>query len=603
MLTGSVISGRALVGKIVNGAEPGSANRIVSLTPTLAFALRSACRSEPAPLSFVFVTLYVAAPAGPARTQDVASIPKTRVAPPVVLRMTRSSDATRSSLWPNEGFGPDLAEQADLLATLTREEVVPVDEAHPVATGAHDERVSAGAVGEEANAAEQVAVRHARRDDDHLPRSQLLDREDAADVFDPGLVRLVDVAPRDRPELRAQLAAEAAKRRRGEHRLPRAADADREVVVRPPNGGRDRRGDVTVLDQLDPGACGADLLDQVLVARPVEDDRRHVLHRSPERACDRADVLADGPAEVDAPPRDRADGHLPHVHVRELHQRAALTDRQHRHRAVPAARHDAPALERVEREIDLLATGADLLADRERRAALRRADHDPPRDREQLERVPHPGERGLLRTLLVRPSEPARARERGALGRAGERLARADAAVGLRRLRLGPPRDRLDQRSTPSPDARRSTARAPSPCRSSARCCCSRRPERRTGARARRCSPARSECRRARRGSAAPGVALPRQRRAPRSSRRASTDPRSRARSGRRARRRSAGAGPGRGGRPRAPSTSSPASPGRLPRARPRLRCASGRGTRAASDRSSPPRPRAPRRRPRSSSS
>ena len=39
-------------------------------------------------------------------------------------------------------------------------------------------------------------------------------------------------------------------------------------------GSRDRRGHVAVLDQLDPGARGADLLDQIVVAGAVEHERR-----------------------------------------------------------------------------------------------------------------------------------------------------------------------------------------------------------------------------------------------------------------------------------------------------------------------------------------
>src|SRR5204863_2306041 len=103
------------------------------------------------------------------------------------------------------------------------------------------------------------------------------------------------------------LAAEAAEGGRREDRLPRAADADREVVVRAADRGGDRGRDVAVLDELDPRSRVADLLDQVVMAGPVEDDCRHVVHTPSEGLRDRLDVLADGTEEVDRAARARAD--------------------------------------------------------------------------------------------------------------------------------------------------------------------------------------------------------------------------------------------------------------------------------------------------------
>src|SRR4051794_15193202 len=174
-----------------------------------------------------------------------------------------------------------VAEEADFLAALAGEEVMAVDELHPVAARAHDQRVRPRAVGEEPDAAEEVARRDARGGEDHVARSQVLEGEDAVHVLDPDLGSLRDLAPRRRPQLRLQLAAEAPQGGCGEHRLTRAADADRQMVVRPADRRRDRRGHVAVGDQLDPRAGGADLLDQVVVTGPVEDDRRDVVHRPP----------------------------------------------------------------------------------------------------------------------------------------------------------------------------------------------------------------------------------------------------------------------------------------------------------------------------------
>src|SRR4029077_5461942 len=101
-----------------------------------------------------------------------------------------------------------VTEQPDFLAPFAREEVDAVDEPHPVAPRAHDERVGPGAVGEEPDATQEVSVRDPRGGDDHLARREVLGAEDALVVLDPGLAQLVDLAAGGGPELRLQLASE-----------------------------------------------------------------------------------------------------------------------------------------------------------------------------------------------------------------------------------------------------------------------------------------------------------------------------------------------------------------------------------------------------------
>src|SRR6266511_4879571 len=106
-----------------------------------------------------------------------------------------------------------VAEQPDFLPPLSCEEVDPVGEAHPVAARAHDQGMGPRRVGVEADASQEVAVGDPRGRDDHLARRELLGREDAGGVLDPGLARLLDLPTRGRPELRLELAPEAAQRR------------------------------------------------------------------------------------------------------------------------------------------------------------------------------------------------------------------------------------------------------------------------------------------------------------------------------------------------------------------------------------------------------
>jgi hypothetical protein len=175
--------------------------------------------------------------------------------------------------------------------------------------------VRPGAVGPEPHTAEEIAVRDACCGDDRLPRREVFRREDPFDILDPLLLRLVDLASRDRPELRLEVAAQTAQGGSRQDGLPRAADADREVVIRPADRRGHGRRHVAVLDQLDPRAGGADFFDQVVMAWPVEDDGRDVPHSPAEGLGDRLDVLGHGTAKIDLPPRDRPHSHLPHVHV------------------------------------------------------------------------------------------------------------------------------------------------------------------------------------------------------------------------------------------------------------------------------------------------
>ena len=108
-----------------------------------------------------------------------------------------------------------------------------VDEAHPVVAGAHDDGMRPGAVCQVPDTAEQVAVRDARRGDDHLAGCKLLGRERPLDVVDPVLSGLTDLAARGRPELCLELAAQTPEGRRGDERLAGAADSDCEVSFVP----------------------------------------------------------------------------------------------------------------------------------------------------------------------------------------------------------------------------------------------------------------------------------------------------------------------------------------------------------------------------------
>src|SRR5439155_2603315 len=159
-------------------------------------------------------------------------------------------------------------------------------------------RMAASAVGEEADAAQEVAVGDPRRTEDDVPRGELLHPEHVLDVLDPVLPWRLELATRRRAELSVQLAAEAAQRRGGQDRLAGAADSDREMVVRAPDSRGDGRGHGSVLDQLDPRTDRPDLLDEVVMAGTVEHDRGHVIDGAAVRLGDGLNVRPDGLEEI-----------------------------------------------------------------------------------------------------------------------------------------------------------------------------------------------------------------------------------------------------------------------------------------------------------------
>ena len=164
------------------------------------------------------------------------------------------------------------------------------------------------------------------------------------------------------------------------------------------------------------------------MARPVEDERGDVQRLASEALGDLLDVLCDRAVQVDDAAGARANGDRAHVHLGQPAERALGGDGQHRHGAHAAARDDAATLDRVEREVDPIAAGADRPARLERLAGPRTED-DLALDRKILERGLHRARRSVLGRLLVGATEPACARERRPFGRL--RVAGAE-AVGHR---------------------------------------------------------------------------------------------------------------------------------------------------------------------------
>ena len=106
-------------------------------------------------------------------------------------------------------------------------------------------------------------------------------------------------------------------------------------------------------DQPDARAGRADLLDQRLVARPVEHDDDEILDVALEAAGDRVEVLGHRRVEADGILRARTDDELLHVEVGRMQQTAAFGGREHGDRVRRAGRAEVRALERIDGDVDL----------------------------------------------------------------------------------------------------------------------------------------------------------------------------------------------------------------------------------------------------------
>ena len=180
----------------------------------------------------------------------------------------------------------------------------------------------------------------------------------------------------------------------------------------------DRRRKVAVADQLDPGAGFADLGDEGLVARPLEDDDGDVVDPPAEGLGDPAEVVGRALPDVDLAGHDRPDAELLEVRIRGVDQAALLGGCEHGDRPCLAEGNEVRPLKWIDRDIDLRGvTGvgvvalADLLPDEEHRrlVALALADHDPPGELDLVHRPAHGLDgRVVGLVLLAAAHEPGR---------------------------------------------------------------------------------------------------------------------------------------------------------------------------------------------------
>ena len=136
--------------------------------------------------------------------------------------------------------------------------------------------------------------------------------------------------------------------------------------------GGERGGDVAVAEQLDARAGAPHLVDELVVARAVEDGDGQVLDVDALRLGERAAGCRSGCGRGRSRPALRPARRSCPCTCRGRGEGAVLGDRDHRERVVAAGGADGGALERVERDVDLAGPGGHRRARRRRASASRR---------------------------------------------------------------------------------------------------------------------------------------------------------------------------------------------------------------------------------------
>ncbi len=209
-----------------------------------------------------------------------------------------------------------------------------------------------------------------------------------------------------------QLAFHALQGGRSDDPFGRAADPEQDVGTGLGPGGGDGARHVPVGDQPDPGPDRPEFLDQVLVPRPVEDDRGHVADRFALGLGHGLDVVGRGLVEADLARGLGADRDLLHVHARPgVEHGSPLAHRDHGQRPAPAEGGQRGPVDGIHRDVGQRGSAiADLLAvEKHRRLVLLAlADDHHPVHGHARQNHPHGVHRRPVGALLVAAAHPPR---------------------------------------------------------------------------------------------------------------------------------------------------------------------------------------------------
>ena len=211
-------------------------------------------------------------------------------------------------------------------------------------------------------------------------------------------------------QARQNFSVQAAKRGCGKHAFGSAADAHHSVDSGADDGRGNAGGEVSVANQADARAGGANVRDQFFMARPVEHNHNQIFDVAIEPLGDRAQIVGDGRIQVDCALAGRSNDYFFHVQIGRVKQAALFARGQHRDRARRSRGAQVRAFERIDRDIhgreiestDVL-RGADSFADEKhgRFVALALADDDGAVHGHFVHHLAHGSDGGLVGHVAV----------------------------------------------------------------------------------------------------------------------------------------------------------------------------------------------------------
>ena len=171
---------------------------------------------------------------------------------------------------------------------------------------------------------------------------------------------------------RLNFSVQASEGRGGKHTFRRAASSHDRMNSGADNRCADARGKVAIGNQPDARAGLANILDQLFVARTVQNHYNEILHFAIKALGDGLQVMGNRRVEFDSALAGRSDDDLFHVQIGRVEQAAAFAGGENHDRVGRASRAKIGAFERVHRDVHfrvfmaLVSNGrADFFADEE----------------------------------------------------------------------------------------------------------------------------------------------------------------------------------------------------------------------------------------------
>lgn len=254
-----------------------------------------------------------------------------------------------------------------------------------------------------------------------IPVDEVIEREDAIEVLDARLQRIPTFFLAPREQLGLHVSAQPLESTGRQDGFRRSSDPHEDVDSRMfLHRGGHGAGHVAVRDEFDPRSRGPHLLDQLFVARPVEDDNREVFHVLIAKSGDPYQVVLDGSIDVYGALGLGADGNLLHVgDVGAREHRSPPGHCHHRNRIGKTAGGQRRTVDGIDGEVDLgTVSVADVGADRDHRGLilLTFAEDGAAVHVHEGECVAYRVPRGPISRNLVSAAHPSRGPKRGGLG-------------------------------------------------------------------------------------------------------------------------------------------------------------------------------------------